>query len=63
MKRVVFFLDEREYEALCSLAGQELRDYRSQALLIVKRELERLGFLAGEQVGKEETGAQDGKQS
>ncbi|MCA9925547.1 MAG: hypothetical protein KC421_24420 [Anaerolineales bacterium] len=46
-------LQEYENVALKKLAERELRDPRSQALLIIRRELERCGLLEG----NEETSA------
>ena len=41
-------LDEVSFKALQILAGEEYRDPRTQAALIIRRELERLGLLAVE---------------
>ena len=43
--KLIVFLQELEEKALSELASRELRDPRSQALLIIRTELERLGLL------------------
>lgn len=45
LRRITITLAVNERNALRKLAFQERRDARQQAALIVRRELERLGFL------------------
>ena len=45
MSRLVIFLSEPERDALRELAEFELRSPPSQALLIIRSELERLGLI------------------
>ncbi len=43
--RIKIPLEQRELNALFRVAVQELRNPENQALLIIRRELERLGYL------------------
>lgn len=45
MTRITISLKETEKMALLELADKEFRDPRAQAALIIRTELERLGFL------------------
>jgi hypothetical protein len=45
MTRITISLQDPEKTALRALAEKEFRDPRAQASLIIRRELERLGFL------------------
>ncbi len=44
--RLTFTLQKDEKDALRILAAREYRDYRAQAALIIRQELERRGLLA-----------------
>jgi alpha-galactosidase len=46
--RITLVLDAAERQALEELAERELRDVRQQAILIIRRELQRLGLLSVE---------------
>ncbi|MCP4542459.1 MAG: hypothetical protein GY832_35495 [Chloroflexi bacterium] len=46
--RITISLEQRERAALMKLARSELRETRDQARYIIRRELERLGFLSTE---------------
>jgi len=46
MKRTTVMLHTEEHEALLLLAEQERRDPRSQAAVLIRRELERSGLLS-----------------
>jgi hypothetical protein len=46
MTRITLSLSEKEKVGLCALAKKEYRDPRQQAAVIIRRELERCGFLA-----------------
>jgi hypothetical protein len=46
MSRITIVFDPDERAALDELAHREYRDVRQQALLIIRRELERRGLLA-----------------
>lgn len=48
MARVMIRLDEQENKALWQLAETERRDWRDQAALIIRAELERRGLIATE---------------
>lgn len=45
MTRITITVSEEEKNALCALAVNEFRDPRAQAAVIVRKELERQGFL------------------
>lgn len=45
MARIILYLSPQEKSALLSLAEQEFREPRSQAALIIRNELERIGLL------------------
>lgn len=45
LERVRILLDNAEYSAILKLADRELRGVSDQARHIVRRELERLGYL------------------
>ena len=46
MKRTTVMLRTEEHEALLTLAERERRDPRSQAAVLIRRELERCGLLS-----------------
>jgi hypothetical protein len=46
MTRLSIYLDDLEFSALAELADSERRSTRDQAALILRRELEQLGWLA-----------------
>lgn len=48
MARVVIYLLEPEMNALNQLAQQEYRPVKSQAALIIRNELKRLGLIDGQ---------------
>ena len=48
LRKIVISLDGAERSALAHLAEQELRTPRDQARFVLRRELERLGFLSAE---------------
>ena len=52
--RLTLFLDEGECDALLSLARHERRDPRSQAMIMIRRELERAGLLPADKFGSVE---------
>lgn len=43
--RLIFTIQKDEKDALRTLAAREYRDYRAQAALIIRQELERRGLL------------------
>jgi len=45
MERFTLFLSNQEMQALEACATTELRNFREQARLIIRQELERKGFL------------------
>ena len=47
--RLILTVPKREKDALRFLADKEYRDYRAQAALIIRSELERLGLLVKEE--------------
>ena len=51
MARVVIYLLEPEMNALNQLAQQEYRPVKSQAALIIRNELKRLGLIEGQLAG------------
>ena len=51
MARVVIYLLEPEMNALNQLAQQEYRPEKSQAVLIIRNELKRLGLIEGQLAG------------
>lgn len=48
MAKVIIYLRDHEHTALNDLAQREYRAPRAQAALIIRKELERLGMIAGE---------------
>jgi len=44
--RLIFTIQKDEKDALRALAAREYRDYRAQAALIIRQELERRGLLS-----------------
>jgi hypothetical protein len=46
--RITLILEATDRQALEELAERELRDVRQQAILIIRRELQRLGLLPTE---------------
>ncbi len=53
MARVVIYLLEPEMNALHQLAQQEYRPVKSQAALIIRNELKRLGLIDEQLAGRE----------
>ena len=53
MARVVIYLLETEMNALNQLAQQEYRPVKSQAALIIRNELKRLGLIDEQLAGRE----------
>jgi len=53
MARVVIYLLEPEINALNQLAQQEYRPVKSQAALIIRNELKRLGLIEGQLAGED----------
>ena len=53
MARVVIYLLEPEMNALNQLAQQEYRPVKSQAALIIRNELKRLGLIEGQLAGRD----------
>ena len=53
MARVVIYLLEPEMNALNQLAQQEYRPVKSQAALIIRNELKRLGLIEGQLAGED----------
>lgn len=51
MARVVIYFLEPEMNALNQLAQQEYRPVKSQAALIIRNELKRLGLIEGQLTG------------
>jgi hypothetical protein len=49
MAKVIIYLQGHELTALNSLAQREYRTPKAQATLIIRRELEKLGMIPGEQ--------------
>ena len=45
MLRVIVYLNKNEYQALQTLAEREYRDMRSQAAMLIRLSLERMGML------------------
>lgn len=61
MKRFTVYISDKEFEALKGAADGELRDYRDQARILIKSELERRGLLIPEgQKTKGKTAAGNG---
>jgi len=54
MARVVIYLRDHEVSALQRLAQQEYRAPKAQAALIIRKELERLGMVSAESIGRSE---------
>ena len=54
MARVVIYLLEPEMNALNQLAQQEYRPVKSQAALIIRNELKRLGLIDEQLAGRDE---------
>jgi|GEM_PF-741349 len=54
MARVVIYLRDHEVSALQRLAQQEYRAPKAQAALIIRKELERLGMVSAESIGRGE---------
>ena len=55
MARVVIYLLEPEMNALNQLAQQEYRPVKSQAALIIRNELKRLGLIDEQLAGRRQT--------
>jgi len=53
MARVVIYLLEPEMNALNQLAQQEYRPVKSQAALIIRNELKRLGLIEAQLAGED----------
>lgn len=53
MARVVIYLLEPEMNALNQLAQQEYRQVKSQAALIIRNELKRLGLIEAQPAGRD----------
>ena len=49
MAKVIIYLRDHEFAALNDLAQREYRAPKAQAALIIRRELEKLGMIPGEQ--------------
>lgn len=49
MVKVIIYLRDHELTALTDLAQREYRAPKAQAALIIRRELEKLGMIPGEQ--------------
>ena len=49
MAKVIIYLRDHEFTALNDLAQREYRVPKAQAALIIRRELEKLGMIPGEQ--------------
>ena len=45
MPKLIIYLREQDHDALAELAQQEYRVPKAQAALIIRRELERRGFI------------------
>ncbi|MCJ7432286.1 MAG: hypothetical protein MUO77_02235 [Anaerolineales bacterium] len=53
MAKVIIYLRGHDLTALNDLAQREYRAPKAQAALIIRRELERLGMIPGEQQGNQ----------
>jgi hypothetical protein len=49
MAKVIIYLRDHEFTALNDLAQREYRAPKAQAALMIRRELEKLGMIPGEQ--------------
>ena len=49
MAKVIIYLRDHEFTALNDLAQREYRAPKAQAALMIRRELEKLGMILGEQ--------------
>ena len=49
MAKVIIYLRDHEFTALNELAQREYRAPKAQAALMIRRELEKLGMILGEQ--------------
>ena len=49
MAKVIIYLRDQEFTALNDLAQREYRAPKAQAALMIRRELEKLGMIPGEQ--------------